>query len=120
MLVLRYLLSIGAGWLSAKINSEGLVMALSTTTEVPEGSTSLLPLQKQNSINLDNVIPEIAEVSKTSFKLHRGKVTVSLRTTSGDVLQFMLGYDKFLVGVTAAVAFMNQYLSNFFDLAGMP
>jgi hypothetical protein len=63
--------------------------------------------------------PEIIEISKSSFKLVGTKIFVTLKT-SGDPVQFTIGFDKFLIGITSAVTFMNLNIGHVWDMIGGP
>lgn len=81
-----------------------------------------MPATQPKLIETEEAInpPEVIEVSKASFKMAGRKIIVTLKTNSDKPVQFAIGYDKFLTGITAAVAFMNMHLCQFFDLIGGP
>lgn len=80
---------------------------------------SALPSALQISPKTEET-PEIKDVSKQDFEVKGDKVFVSLQTMSGDPVKFVIGLDKFLLGITAAVAVMNLHLPQFLDMIGGP
>lgn len=86
------------------------------------GIKPILPSLKQvdqSDIAIAPETPEVPEVGLPSFKMEGKHVHVSLQTMSGKPIQFTIGYDKFLLGITAAVAFMNMNLSALWDMIGI-
>jgi len=94
------------------VSAEGAV----TSVEMPSMQTNL-PVEV---VEEPNTPQEVIDISKASFNLAGGKIIVTLKTKSGNPIQFAIGLDKFLVGINASVAFMNMHMTQFFDAIGGP
>jgi hypothetical protein len=77
-------------------------------------------VMQQQPITADQTLDEEAvDVSRISINRAGADVVVTLWAGEKPI-KYKIGFDKFLIGLGAAVAFINMHLTQLFDVVGGP